>query len=148
MIRALFAAAAMTATILLADSVLVGATSPAAHACCEGIQPPTPAEQKFIADVHSEGLPGVDATEEIRPEGYRVQIENWPGINARDSNILYAGYAICNSLAGAPGTSTFDYWRRIYWMLGEPIDPTDAYHPRIDHVVQFARADLGCRSTR
>jgi len=134
----ILAAAAMPLAALLHPT-----TAPTAHACCEGQQPPTPAQLKFIADVHSEGLPGVDATTYIAPDGGQVQTGNWPGLNVRDSNILYAGVAICSALT-VPALNTFDYWKRIYWMLGEPIDPVDGYHPRINQATQYARTDLGC----
>lgn len=104
--------------------------------------PPTPNQQQFISDAHRLGLSGVDATEEISPQGYRLQIGNWPGLSVRDSNILYAGYAICSSLVGERGTNTLDYWRRIYWMLGEPIEPISGYHPKINDMTQSARVNL------
>jgi len=134
------ACTALLAALPLA-ALLHSTTVPSAHACCEGQQPPTPAQLKFIADVHSEGLPGVDATSVTSPDG-PAQIGNWPGLNVRDSNILYAGVAICNALE-VPSLNTSDYWKRIYWMLGEPIDPING-HPRIDQATQYARTDLGC----
>ena len=121
-------------------ALLSPTAAPNAHACC-GQQPPTPAQQKFISDVHSEGLLGVDATSYAAPDG-QVQIGNWPGLNVRDSNILYAGVAICNGLE-VPSLNTFNYQKRIYWMLGEPIDPVGGYHPRIDRATRdYARTDL------
>ncbi len=113
----------------------------AAHACCDGVQPPNPAQLRFIADVHKAGLTGANATLMMSQFG-PVPIGNWPGLNVGDSNILLAGVAICNSFDGPPDMRTLDAVRRIYFLLGEPIDPADGYHPRVDRVYQAATADL------
>lgn len=126
--------------IVMAASLLNPAT---AQACCTGgPQPPTPAELEFIAQVHDAGLPGSPATREISPYGYEVEIGNWPGLSVRDSNILYAGYAICTGLQGPSSTKTFEYWKSIYSKLGEPIDPVDGYHPKISQATNSARNNL------
>ena len=130
-------------TALVGALVLGGGSNmPVARACCGGgPKPPTPSELEFIAAVHREGLRGVNATQEISADGYPVQIGNWPGLGVGDSNILYAGYAICTGLMPG-GPSSFSYWKDIYWKLGEPIDPADQYHPKIAHVTQAAQANL------
>lgn len=128
------------AAIVVAASLFNPAT---AQACCNGgPQPPTPAELEFIAEVRGAGLPGSPATRETTPYGYEVEIGNWPGLSARDSNILYAGYAICTGLHGPSSTNTFEYWKSIYSKLGEPVDAVDGYHPGIGQATNSARANL------
>jgi hypothetical protein len=122
-------------------------TAPSAHACCDGQRPPTPAQLQFIADAHRVGMPGVDATEYTSSEGYPVEIGNWPGLNVRDSNILYAGIAICTTFEVSPSNLNSDQlWSRkggIYFLLGSPV-ASNGYRPGINEVVQYARADLAC----
>ena len=131
-------AAALSLVALLPPLLLRPA---AAHACCEGVQPPNPAQLQFIADVHKVGLTGTNATQMMSQFG-PVPIGNWPGLNVGDSNILLAGVGICNSFVGPPDMRSFDAVRRIYFLLGEPIDPADGYHPRINQVYQSASEDL------
>jgi hypothetical protein len=131
----------LAAAVVPLAALLHPSASPAAHACCEGQQPPNAAQLQFIADVHKVGLTGASATQEMSRDG-PVQIGNWPGLNVGDSNILYAGVAICNSFNGPPDTHTFDYLKHIYFLLGEPIDPVDGPHPRISQVYGYAKADL------
>lgn len=128
------------AAFAVAASLLSPST---AQACCSGgPQPPKPAELEFITQVHAAGLPGSPATRETSPQGYEVEIRNWPGLSVRDSNILYAGYAICTGLQGPPSMNTFEYWTGIYSKLGEPLDPVDGYHPKIGEATNSARVHL------
>jgi hypothetical protein len=132
----------LAAVALPLAALLHPITAPAAHACCGGAQPPTPAQRKFIADAHSEGLPGVDATSEVMPDGGKADVGDWPGLNVRDSNVLYAGVAICTALE-VPSLDNAESWKRIYWLLGEPYD-VPGTHTKIIQATQYARTDLGC----
>ena len=138
-----FAAVVVPLAAVSLAAMLHPTTAPTAHACRGGQQPPTPAQLKFIADVHSEGLPGSDATSTTAPDGGQVEMGNWPGLSVRDSNILYAGIAICTALE-VPSMNNPGYWKEISWMLGAPTYLTGGPHPRIDQATQYARTDLGC----
>ena len=95
----LTAAAAVPTALLLAHS-------PSAHACCGDPEPPTPGEQKFIANVHGEGFQGVDAESYpggVLTNGVPVMLGGrWSGMSQRDANILEAGQSICGALGLGP----------------------------------------------
>lgn len=106
-----FAAFAVLPVLLLFQtSVQAPAQS---WACCDsGDRVPQPGDLQFVADAHAAGVPGSDIT------SYPAHVNgpNWPaypvnvplfkGLNQRDTNIIYAGWKICDSMRQGLGADT------------------------------------------